>query len=724
MVSKAFCVIFASNQSLISQTARFPNCKLLHSMCNQQQILFFLEEKLMNKKFALSVLSILGIFISANFANLVSTDSTIKDLLLSKINNGIVDTSGPELSNTIVISQVYGGGGGSTGTYQFDYVELFNRSSAPVSLNGLALQYGSATGQFGSSATNIFALPNVTLQPGQHYLIQTGTNTNAGAAFPVTPDVVTTNLNLSGTSGKVALTNTATALECGATATPCALPDARIIDVVSYGASNNAEGGVTVNNGTALTSTQGAVRKGNGCTETDNNNNDFTVVDNPVPRNTSSPLTPCGTTGGTPTPTPAVTPTATPVVTPTATPVVTPTATPVVTPTATPVVTPTATPIITPTATPVITPTATPTATPTRTPTPTPTATATPTSTPTATPTVTPTLTPTPGQGNPTPSPSPTITPGPPTPTPRPVNLDFDGDRRADYAIFRPGNNNWFIRNSSNNTFSGVPFGFSDDIKTPGDYDGDGRTDIAVFRPSNGTFYVLRSQTNTLQAIQFGLNGDEPVARDYNGDGRTDFAVVRRSSGNMTWYVLTSNNFTFTANQFGLSSDRVAPGDYDGDGRADLAVYRGQGLQQGTFYVQRSTAGFQAVQFGIGNDIVVPGDYDGDGRTDFAVVRTGPPYTWYILHSGNFTFRAVQFGTIPHLPTQADYDGDGRTDISVWNPQDGRFFTLLSSTNASVDVQFGQKGDTPIANTFAHYAYGAPSTLPGLKSEIKSRTEQ
>ena len=38
----------------------------------------------MNKKFALNVFSVLAIFLSATFANLVSADSTVKDLLLSK----------------------------------------------------------------------------------------------------------------------------------------------------------------------------------------------------------------------------------------------------------------------------------------------------------------------------------------------------------------------------------------------------------------------------------------------------------------------------------------------------------------------------------------------------------------------------------------------------------------------------------------------------------------
>jgi len=283
--------------------------------------------------------------------------------------------------------------------------------------------------------------------------------------------------------------------------------------------------------------------------------------------------------------------------------------------------------------------------------------------------------------------------------------LDFDGDRRADYSVFRPGSNTWFVRRSSTSNFFGVQFGLIEDRKTPGDFDGDGRADIAVWRPSNGVFYVLRSADNSFQAVQFGLEGDEPVARDYNGDGRTDYAVVRRINGVLIWYVLTSETFTFTAAQFGLANDKIAPGDYDGDGRFDLAVYRGSGTDrsgQATFFVQRSRDGFLSVEFGLGSDLVVPGDYDGDGRTDFALVRTSTTYTWYILTSSSFSFRSVQFGTKPFLTTQADYDGDGRTDISVWNPLNGVFFTLRSTDGGVAQVSFGQNGDFPIANHDSH----------------------
>ena len=196
-------------------------------------------------------------------------------------------------STTVVISQVYGGGGGSTGTYLHDYIELHNISNTTQSLTGFSLQYGSATGNFASTATNLYAFPAGTSMPaGSYLLIQLSAAGSSGAALPVTPDLVSTNLTMSGANGKVALASQATALGCGST--PCNIPSSTIIDLVGYGTGvNNSEGGTSVNNNVALTSTQGAVRKTNGCQDTDNNNNDFTVVTAPVPRNSASPVVNC-----------------------------------------------------------------------------------------------------------------------------------------------------------------------------------------------------------------------------------------------------------------------------------------------------------------------------------------------------------------------------------------------------------------------------------------------
>jgi hypothetical protein len=281
--------------------------------------------------------------------------------------------------------------------------------------------------------------------------------------------------------------------------------------------------------------------------------------------------------------------------------------------------------------------------------------------------------------------------------------LDFDGDRRADYAVIRFSNNAWYINRSSNNSLLAVQFGFAgSDIPQPGDYDGDGRADIAVFRPSNGTFIVLQSSNNLVRFFQFGQNGDEPIARDYDGDGRTDFAVVRRENGLMNWFISNSSDNSFRAQQFGLDTDVTAPGDYDGDGRFDLAVFRGGLGQQGTFFVQQSRDGFKGAQFGLGSDLVVPGDYDGDGRTDFAVVRQGSPYSWFILRSSDNQLQTVNFGTKPHFTAQGDYDGDGRTDIAVFDPINGNFIVRRSSDTSVTFFKFGQNGDYPVANYDTH----------------------
>ena len=283
--------------------------------------------------------------------------------------------------------------------------------------------------------------------------------------------------------------------------------------------------------------------------------------------------------------------------------------------------------------------------------------------------------------------------------------LDYDGDRRTDYSVFRSSNATHYVAfsSTSSTSFLIAQFGLASDIQTPGDYDGDGRTDIAVWRPSNGVFYVRRSSDSGVIAYQFGLNGDEPVARDYDGDGKTDFAVVRRTGGQMIWYIANSLNGTFRIEQFGLSSDITAPGDYDGDGRFDLAVFRNGADGRGTFYVARSSGGVSIVQFGLGDDFVVPGDYDGDGRTDFAVVRLGTRYTWFVLRSSDNAVFITQFGTKPYFTAQGDYDGDGRTDIATFDPITGQFYVLRSALNGSTtQYRFGQNGDYPVANYDTH----------------------
>ena len=194
-----------------------------------------------------------------------------------------------EASSSIVISQIYGGGGNSGATLKNDFVELFNRSSATVSVEGWTIQYASSTGSSWDRTTLTGSI-----EPGQYYLVALAAGTGGTVNLPAAQ--ATGGTNLSATTGKIALVNT-DALLSGACPTG-------VVDLVGYGTANCSESSPAP----ALTNTTALIRAGNGCTDTDNNSSDF-ATGTPSPRNASSPRTNCNETI---TPTPAPTPTPTP----------------------------------------------------------------------------------------------------------------------------------------------------------------------------------------------------------------------------------------------------------------------------------------------------------------------------------------------------------------------------------------------------------------------------
>ena len=174
------------------------------------------------------------------------------------------------VSTTVVISQVYGGGGNSGATYKNDFIELYNLGEAAVDVTGWTVQYTSSTG----SSWNKTSLSGV-IQPGRYYLIQEAAGTGGTVDLP-TPNAIGT-IPMSGTAGKVALVSDSTALTGSC-------PTGRV-DFVGFGTATNCyEGAPTAN----LSNTTAALRKSNGAQDTDNNSADFDIGA-PNPRNTPPP---------------------------------------------------------------------------------------------------------------------------------------------------------------------------------------------------------------------------------------------------------------------------------------------------------------------------------------------------------------------------------------------------------------------------------------------------
>jgi len=189
-------------------------------------------------------------------------------------------------TSSVVVSQVFAGGGNAGASYTNDFVEVFNRGGATVDLTGWTVQYASA------SSTNWQATALTgTIGPGRHYLVELASTASVGSPLPAADATGTT--NLASTGGKVALVRDAGVLACGASAGSCSSAPF-VEDLVGYGSATDYEGAGPA---PALSSTTAAVRDANGCTDANANATDFTAA-TPTPRNTTSASTPC-TTGST-----------------------------------------------------------------------------------------------------------------------------------------------------------------------------------------------------------------------------------------------------------------------------------------------------------------------------------------------------------------------------------------------------------------------------------------
>jgi hypothetical protein len=211
-------------------------------------------------------------------ASLYKTNHHMKKLLTALL-LAIASFAVQAQTKNIVISQVFGAGSLSGSPYSHDFIELYNPTDKPVSLAGWSVQYSPATNNRWSTGT---VQLTGTMAPGSYFLIQLNGKEGIGKALP-TPDLIAgVNVDISATSGKVALVNAVVALEgnCPVGST--------LVDFIGFGTADCFE----TTAAPATGNTKSIVRQNNGCTDTDNNAADFVAVA-PAPRNSSSPANLC-----------------------------------------------------------------------------------------------------------------------------------------------------------------------------------------------------------------------------------------------------------------------------------------------------------------------------------------------------------------------------------------------------------------------------------------------
>lgn len=196
----------------------------------------------------------------------------------------------------LVISQIYGGAGDPRALYNRDYVELFNRSNAPIALAGLSIHFAGSIGEL----VNGGKLPaNAVVPPGGYYLVGFGAG-EIGADLRVdaagNPAV-----NILPANGKVALVrdvpvndpNTADAaiqlLGCGSVDAGRCSPNERVVDLVGYGVASDHEGNAP---SAAPSVAKALLRKGGGCVDTRSSSEDFELGP-PTPRTSEARPAPC-----------------------------------------------------------------------------------------------------------------------------------------------------------------------------------------------------------------------------------------------------------------------------------------------------------------------------------------------------------------------------------------------------------------------------------------------
>ncbi len=238
----------------------------------------------------------------------------------------------------------------------------------------------------------------------------------------------------------------------------------------------------------------------------------------------------------------------------------------------------------------------------------------------------------------------------------------------------------------------------------------DGKDDILVYRPSNSQIFSGITGSDGILSINgsslaWGGPAWDTLTGDVNGDGIDDLIGRNRETGEWRSGISDANGLTNTGSSVMgplLAGDKPLIGDLNGDGKVDLLVYRQDNGEwfssitnsDGTLQSFPGTGNYYLAWGSWQNDPYV-GDIDGDGRTDL-LLYAWDRGRWVVGYTG--TNGKLQGGGVevygPFLegidvPMVGDVSGDGKDDIVIYRPENGEWFSGITTAAGAVSFAEG-----------------------------------
>lgn len=344
--------------------------------------------------------------------------------------------------------------------------------------------------------------------------------------------------------------------------------------------------------------------------------------------------------------------------------------------------------------------------------------------------------------------------------TTAPVRGDTNGDRRADVTtVIDQGYGRttvWNVITDPQGSQSTGYIGWDTDTNggfpldrirsVNGDFNGDGRADVAVYREdpdgyirlflllSDGTRFTAASQP-AWAGTGFHVSHLKVVAGDFNGDGYDDIALMQGLDGNRSKLLVQMSAqgafgdpvqvWDSGAGNLAFARVNLVAGDFDGDGYDDVAdAYDAGGSQtkvmvyasaQGTLGAPTLAWDSGAGNFAAGRARFATGDVDGaagdeivalydDGSATarlFTIASRGGTWSssvWWNSGAGAFDATRASLAV-------GDYDGDGRADAAALYDVGGgvrRLYSFTSTGTAFADKQSRWEGYVSDAQPTVH----------------------